>query len=414
MSTTTNVRPSAPSAAHAAHRVNPIGASWSIAMVELRRFLSDKVALFSTVILPTVLVFVIGFSLGGRPDSLPVGVIDLDGSAQSEQFVDALQSQALEAVIYDDPQTLARDIRLGQLAAGVQVPEGFGQTLDSGQGSTSLTLSIDQASSNGTAVSTSILAVARELAEQPTAVRVTTQALDASPEQADTIAGIAQQASAEAPPVQTDVTILGTVRPDEENQFARAVPTQLVLFVFLNGMLAAQTIVDSRRLGVSRRMLSTPTGIGPHILGIGISRLLLGLMQSAILLLVGRLWFGVDFGDPLSIGVLVLIWAALAAAVGMLVGAIAKNPDQVVAIGVPLGIGFGMLGGSMWPLSIVPGFMQVVGHVVPHGWANDAWSVVINDGGAVGDIGREIVILVAFTVAIAGLAVVLLRRSLSR
>jgi ABC-2 type transport system permease protein len=388
--------------------------AWSIAVLETRRFLSDKISLFTTVILPTILVLVIGISVGGQQTSLPIGIVDKDATPESQAFVDSLGSDTLTVTTYTDDAALARDLRLGAVSAGVEVPEGFSAAIQSQDEQAPIVMSLEVASSEGTAVATALLAAAAAYGEEPTAVRVATEVLDLNADQQDLAQSVAGGILDQTPAVTTDTTLIGTVRPDDENGFARAVPTQLVLFVFLNGMLAAQTLVDSRRLGVSRRMLSTPTGVGPHILGIGIGRFGLGLLQSAILLLVGAFGFGVEFGDPVAVAVLVVVWAALAAAVGMLVGSVARTPDQVVAIGVPLGIGFGMLGGSMWPLSIVPDFMGVIGHIVPHGWANDAWSVVINDSGGVADIGGELVILLGFTVVLAACAVVLLRRSLSR
>lgn len=81
---------------------------------------------------------------------------------------------------------------------------------------------------------------------------------------------------------------------------------------------------------------------------------------------------------------------------------------------VPLGIGLGMLGGCMWPLSIVPPFMRTLGHLTPHAWAVDAWTALVDDGASFAGIALELTVLAATTFALGGLAVVLLRRSLSR
>ena len=245
-------------------------------------------------------------------------------------------------------------------------------------------------------------------------MRVTTAALDLSAAEQDAAADIAATVVADIPPISTESVAVGDADPSADNAFTRAVTTQFVLFVFLNGMLAGQTLVMSRRLGVARRMLSTPTGIGPHILGVGLGRWYLGLLQAVILFGGGALLFGADYGDPAATAVLAVVWTALSAAVGMVVGAVAKTADQVTAVAVPLGIGMGMLGGSMWPLSVVPEFMQTIGHLTPHAWANDAFITINEDGGGLADITTELGVLVTVTVVLSALAVVLLRRSLSR
>jgi ABC-2 type transport system permease protein len=392
-----------------------VSAVATIGFFEVKRYLSDRVALFTTVLMPVILVLVIGLSIGGGQDNFAIGVIDNDGSSASEEFVALLGEANLDTTAYDDPAALSRDIRLGFLSAGVVIDPGFGAALESADQQAHVTMNLDQASANGSAVATSVSAAAGALTAAPAAVRVAVAALDGEGRPVADVAGqVASAVIGETAPITTRQILVGTVREEDRNGFATAVPTQLTLFVFLNGMLAGMTLVESRRLGISRRMLSTPTGVGPYILGIGAGRWALGLIQATLLLAIGALMFQVDFGDWPTVAVLVLLWTALSAAVGMVLGAVGRTPDQVVALSIPLGIGLAMLGGSLWPLSVVPSFMRVLGHLTPHGWANDAWIAIINEGARVPDVAKEMGVLLATTIALAGLAVVLLRRSLSR
>ena len=50
-----------------------------------------------------------------------------------------------------------------------------------------------------------------------------------------------------------------TLFGEETGTFDRGASTQLLLFVFLNSLTGAIGLIETRRLGVSRRMLSTPT-----------------------------------------------------------------------------------------------------------------------------------------------------------
>lgn len=387
----------------------------TIGWFEMTRYLKDKIALFTTVVMPVILVLVIGVSFGAAPAGFTVGVLDADNSATSEGFIDRLASGDVTVTRYTSASDLARDIRLGFLAAGITVERGFEDVLQAQAGTTTLTLSLDQTSTNAAALATVVSAAAADFTEQQAAVRVAVAAVPAAPAEAAAAAGpISSQIAADTADVTTRQHILGTVRESDRNGFATAVPTQLTLFVFLNGLLAGMTIVESRRSGVSRRILATPTGVGPHILGIGLGRWLLGLIQAALLLAIGALMFGVNFGHWPTITALVLVWTALSAAVGMLIGAVAKTPDQVVAVSVPLGIGLGLLGGSMWPLSVVPSVMRTLAHITPHAWANDAWLSIVDEGATMPAIAAELAVLVAMTIAVAALAVVLLRRALSQ
>ncbi len=382
----------------------------SIGRFEFAHYLRDKVALFTTLVLPLVLVTVIGLSFGSQPDSFAVGVVDSDGTPTSAAFAEALGGASLTTTAYGDSAALARDIRLGFLAGGVIIDPGFEAALGAPSGQAGVTLAVEVTSTNASAVASAINSAAAAFALQPTAVRVTTAALGTEDTQA--VSAIAADVAAAMPPITTRSVTVGEAVDD--NGFARAVTTQFVVFTFLNGMLAGMTLVEARRLGVARRMLSTPTGIGPHIMGVGLGRWWLGLLQGALLFGTGALVFGASFGAMGVTAALVVLWAALSAAVGMVLGALAKTPDQVVAFAVPLGIGMGMLGGSMWPLSIVPPFMRTLGHLTPHAWANDAFSSIVEEGGRLADVVVEVAVLGTVTVALSALAVVLLRRSLSR
>ncbi len=384
----------------------------AIAALEIRRFLRERITLFTTILMPSALMLIIGTAFGGGTAALPVGLIDDDGTPASADFAAELEDSALSVTAYTDPDDIARDIRLGFLAAGVHVPAGFADGL-AGDGA-EVVMTLDQTSTDGAAVATAINAAAASLGQVPTATRVglTALALDDAGTRA-VVVEVAEGVVGALPAIEVSASTVGP-EPVTGSAFASAMYTQLTLFIFLNGMLAGIPLVESRRLGVARRMRSTPTGVGPHLLGVGLGRWGLGLIQAGILLGLGIGVFDVGVGHWPTALTLVLLWCALGAAVGMLLGAVGRTPDQVVAWSVPLGIGMGMLGGAMWPLEVVPPFMRVIGHLTPHAWAIDAWDAVVNDGARFGGVAQELGILAMVTGVLGVVSVGLLRRSLSR
>src|SRR5690606_30778116 len=149
--------------------------------------------------------------------------------------------------------------------------------------------------------------------------------------------------------------------------------SNLVLFVFVSTLAAGAALVERRQLGVTRRMLAGPVTARAILLGLAVSRLLVALVQSAAILVAGRVLFDVFWGDPAAVALLVVGFAALATGVSLLVGSIVRTPNQIQSLGIPVSIALAMLGGCMWPLEIVPRPMQVIGHATPHAWAMDAW-----------------------------------------
>ena len=76
--------------------------------------------------------------------------------------------------------------------------------------------------------------------------------------------------------------------------------TQLLLFVFLNSLSAAVWLIETRRLGIARRMLSTPTSTRSILGGVLLGRLAIALLQALIIVVGSSLFFGVGWGDPLG------------------------------------------------------------------------------------------------------------------
>lgn len=366
-------------------------ATLATARVEWVRFFRDRAALFSTIALPIVLVLLIGLSVGQAKPQLAVGVLERSPGPLGTSLIAELEkSPALQVSVYTERADLYRDIRMGLVGGGVEVPPD-GEAVQ---------VFVQLASTGAGVVMSSVNAAAAQVGTRAVAIDVLEEQVGA-----DQARAAVDQAISAVPAVTVATRTVGTATQADTNGFALAVPSQLILFTFLNGLLGAGTLVQARQLGVFRRMLAAPHGIGVYVSGLGLSRFLIAMLQAVILLGLGLLMFGVRLGDPVAVVTLVLVYSVIAAAAGMLLGAVVRTPGQAAAIGVPLGIVFGMLGGCMWPLSVVGPTMRVIGHLTPHAWAMDAWNQVINDGAGVTGIGTQLGVLVAVAAVLSVLAV---------
>lgn len=365
-------------------------AVWSTAGVEWTRFFRDKIALFSTLALPIVLVLLIGASFGQDASRIPMGVLAADSGPLGTEMVEVLEdSPAVEVSSYSTATDMYRDIRMGLLGGGIAVPAD-GQPVQ---------VYVQQAAAGAGAVMTTVNAAAAHVGTTATAVSVLSQEVPAARARTAVDAAVAQ-----VPPIGVRAQTVGAVNEMEENRFASTVPSQLMLFTFLNGLLGAGALVQARELGVFQRTLTAPHGLPVYLAGLGFSRFLMALMQAAILLGLGIVSFGIDFGNPVAWTVLVFIYSVIAAAAGMLLGGLVRTSGQAIALAVPLGIVLGMLGGTMWPLSVVGPTMRTIGHFTPQAWAMDAWNRIINEGAGPGDVAVQLGVLSAFAVGLSALA----------
>jgi ABC-type multidrug transport system permease subunit len=164
--------------------------------------------------------------------------------------------------------------------------------------------------------------------------------------------------------------------------FSQAVPGTMVMFtLFVLLTSGSVLIVIERKQGLLRRLASSPVSRGSVVLGKWGGRLGLGLIQIAFAMIVGSVLFHVDWGPNLGALLLVLLaYAGLIAAIGMLLGNFARTEGQAVGIGVLAGNVISALGGCWWPIEVTPLWMQKLSLFLPTGIAMDALHKLVNFG----------------------------------
>jgi ABC-2 type transport system permease protein len=376
----------------------------------LRRLARDRLALFFLVLLPVVIIAIIGITFGDAASGrLPVGIADEGAGPVGDELRAALAaSPALDPRAYDDTDALAKAVRRGVVSAGVVLPAGYDQALRAGRAA-EVTFVVDQTRPAPAPVRSAVSAV---VARQAAEVKAARFAADHAGVGFDTALARARALSALPEQVRVEATTIGGREDALPTGFNYTAPANLVLFVFITSLAGAAGLIEARRLGVTRRMLATPTTASTILFGEALSRFAVALLQGMIIFLVGWLVFGVDWGDPPAALLLVVTFALVGTGVGMLLGSVLRNAEQATSIGPPVGIALGMLGGCMWPLAIVPQPMRVVGHLFPQAWAMDAFIALIAKGEGIGGIARQLAVLAAFAVALLALATWRLRRAL--
>jgi ABC-2 type transport system permease protein len=381
-----------------------LGAVLTIAGVQLRRVVRDRTALVFTLVLPLAIILVVGSAFGGD-QAFKVGVIDKGDTAASRALVAALdRNGALRVERYGSLDSLRPDVRLNSVAAGVIIPAGYGTDLARGD-RTSVTLMADPTSNASAAVQAAVRGSVSDQAIVLAAARASGDRGGAATTAARLARTLPQPGVRAVAVDRGDATDLGV--------FDFTAPANLTLFVFVNTLVVGTFLASERRQGIIRRMLATPHGTGTIVAGVGLGRYVFALAQAAVIVVAGSLLFGVSWGNPLGAALVILLFAAVATAVGLLVGAMATDPDQASTIVTPVAIGLAMLGGCMWPLEVVPPFMRAIGHLTPHAWAMDAWGDLIFGGDGVVKILPQLAVLAGFAVALGLLAAWRLRRALT-
>ncbi len=189
-------------------------------------------------------------------------------------------------------------------------------------------------------------------------------------------------------------------------------PSYTLFFMMMFLMMSAKDLVDERRTRTLSRLMISQASSLDLVLGFFFGGLIIGLIQAAVLLLMNMMPpFSVDYGDSLSGLVLVVVlFGGFCSAASVLLGSIARSGPQADGLGMTFTMVLASLGGLWWPLEIVPGFMQKLGHSLPSGQAISVFHDMIGRGHGVVELSGWLMGLGLWFVGTLLLAVWRLRR----
>ena len=164
--------------------------------------------------------------------------------------------------------------------------------------------------------------------------------------------------------------------------YEHAIPGIMVMFILMVMCTSGSVLlVIERRQGLLRRLACTPLRRLAVVLGKWGGKLGLGVIQIVFAMLAGTVLFRMDWGPDLGWVVLVLVvYGAMLAALGLVLGSLARTEGMAVAIGVVSANVLAALGGCWWPIEITPPWMQTFALFLPTGWAMDAMHKLISFG----------------------------------
>ncbi len=186
-------------------------------------------------------------------------------------------------------------------------------------------------------------------------------------------------------------------------------PGMAMMFLMYTVSNGGRTLLVERNMGTLSRLLVSPTASAQVLGGKMIGIFLTGMAQMLILIVGTTLMFGLQWGDPLAVFVLVLCAVFGAVGWGLLLTAVARTPGQISAIGSALMLIFGILGGGFINLDNMPEWFRIVTHISPNIWGLDGFTT-LSLGGGLADIRTPIVALVVMGATLFLISLVLFNR----
>ena len=168
------------------------------------------------------------------------------------------------------------------------------------------------------------------------------------------------------------------------------------------GMFAAVPFVQLRVTRVLKRFSATPLSRTTVLASQAVTRLILAVAQTVVLLLVGRLLFDVQIGANVpGMAAFVLLGGLAFLFLGLAVSGMARTEESVPALVQAVSFPMMFLAGIFWPIETFPRAVQAVSRVLPLTFLGDGLRQVMVGGGALYPLWVDYLVLAGW-VAVAG------------
>jgi ABC-2 type transport system permease protein len=156
------------------------------------------------------------------------------------------------------------------------------------------------------------------------------------------------------------------------------IPSYTVLFVFFLVNIMGRSIIGERDTGTLRRLRISPVNSSSILIGKTLPFLVLSLAQTVILMISGRILFGMSWGpEPWLLLPIMFCTSSAATSLGLLFSTVAKTESQVSSFGNLILLSSAGISGCLVPRAWMPPFTQKISLLTPHAWALDAYNEVL-------------------------------------
>jgi len=372
-----------------------------IALLQVRMYLQDRGDLGFSLLLPIItFALMYGAFGGGLEFNGTAHIVNNDkGGVFAERLIEKLkQDNSVNVELISISEANAKLDR-SDLLMVIVIPDDFSRKLTAGEPAELMFKQRGNGGDEGQIVSSIVGGIADSMSQDLKIRSQVGNVLEGSgiPQQEikqkiDTL----QAEEEKSPTISVREETIGG-GPDPVDFFLPGILTMYVLFAIT---MNARVLVEERKKGTLERLLTTRLTIGQLFLGKFTANWSRGFIQALILLALSYAVF--QIGGVASFGVCVIIAIVLIAAVsslGLIIGSIARTEDQSTWISVFFTMTMVILSGTFFEIS-EGSVMDTLSIISINTYANDAFRTIIAEGGSLGDVGFELLVMAC--VAIAG------------
>lgn len=385
--------------------------SLAIAWTQFRITMKSKAALGTMFAMPLAFIIIFGLMLGGqesgspstpRGKTYPLAVIDEDGSLAAALLIESLRQEPSLMITPGSRSGLDKQMADLDVLGGVAIPRGFGERVAAGKAA-ELELILHRGANLEHGIGPTLQRLTNQLTTDYNLAVQHAGSADAAKVR-ESMSRIAAERARLGAAVATEQVVAPAVSIEGSDYSAlnHSALGYTVMSVMMAILLMAGVVLYERQHGTWGRLLTTPTGRFPLLLGYLLSFFFTGMIQFAILVAGTSLLFRIEWGPLLPLFTVGAAMVLAAAGIGLFFAGLVRTYEQQQTIGVVFVVASSMLGGLFWPMDLMSPAMQRIGHLTPQAWAMEALNEVALRGASWANLAWPLGVLLSLAIIFAG------------
>ena len=312
---------------------------FAILQKEVRQLRRDRLTFGMVVGLPVIQMLLFGYAINTDVRNLKTAIADQANTHLSRQFATEMaQTQVVNIVAHvDSPRQLETLLRDGSISIGIHIPHDFDRRI------------VDQARAASHVLvdgsDPTILGVANQLRAMPF----------------DFDVGRTRQASPQV------IEVRPYYNPERRTPVNIVPGLMGVILTMTMILFTGVAIVRERERGNLELLINTPVSSAELMIGKVVPYILIGMLQLALILGVGKLLFDVPVrGSVVDLYLAAFAFIAANLALGLLISTAARTQFQAMQMTVFILLPSILLSGFMFPFEGMPLVAQWLGEVLPN------------------------------------------------
>ena len=361
---------------------------------EFLHILRDPRTLGVMFIIPIVELMFMGYAATTNIEHLRTAVLDGDRTISSRELIEAYRASSYFDIVHyvESEQQMAYLVDRGQVRAGLIIPPGYGEALNSGE-QTQVAFVID---GSDPSVANTVLAASQSVG-QAHSMRIIEQTM-----------GIDLD---DMPGVQVRSRVWYNPEMKSANFMIPGI-MGLILY-FMTCLFTSLSIVREREQGTIEQLIVTPIKPLELIVAKVAPYVFVAFFDVLEVLVIGVFWFGVPIRGSLGLLLgLSAMFLVTSLGIGIFISSVANTQQEAMLLSFLTMFLSIFLGGFFFPIEAMPGWLQAITYVIPLRYMLVIIRGIILKGVGLQVLYQETIALVIFGVAIMLLAATRFRKQL--